>query len=105
MKSGSFAGVLLIVFAVWVVMAANNAERIDRVCRPVTWLGNISVSLTSLVSDGNADAVQGTFNRLNYGCRFTVWRLFFEKSYLKAMKDGKAKPGAQSQGGAQGGAQ
>lgn len=90
-KGLSIFGLAFMVFVVWVVIAASNDARIERTCRPVLWLGNISVSMASLVNSNKEEYVQHIFNKMNYGCRYTIWRLLFEKEYLKAVKAGKVE--------------
>lgn len=92
MMKGSLFGVLFVVFAVWIVLAQGSTARIERACEPVNWIGNIAVSITALsgANTKNQDSVQGVINQFNYGCRYSIWRLFFEKEYLQSLKDKEA---------------
>lgn len=86
MKGFSFAGAMFIVFIVWVTIAKNHGERIERVCSPFGWTGNVSVSLFSLAGTKAADNAQDMFDRVTYGCEYASWRLVFENRYLDVIK-------------------
>lgn len=88
MRFGIFT-LLIAFFAGWVVIAGSAEKRIERVCEPAHWAGNIAVSITQLISFGSADSVQAFFDKSNYSCRFTVWRLIYEKDYLNEINSEK----------------
>ncbi|MBC8737250.1 hypothetical protein F6X40_10565 [Paraburkholderia sp. UCT31] len=70
-------------------MSANPSERIDRVCRPIGWSGSVVVSLSALVLPENQKTVQGWFDKLEYGCRYTAWRLIYQNDYNHAVGQGQ----------------
>lgn len=86
MKGGIFTG-LLVVFIAWVILGDGPEQRIERSCKPTVWLGNVSVSFVQLVSPKFQDKAQEAFDKFDYGCRFSVWRLFYEKEYLKNLEE------------------
>lgn len=88
-KSFSIVTILMVMYIGWIFLASDSQVRIERVCHPVVWGGNVAVSVTSLTFNDSQDSVQEAFNNLDYGCRFTVWRLFYEKEYLEALEKQK----------------
>lgn len=85
-----FWGLVFMAFVVWVLIAGNPSARIENVCRPVGWTGNVTTSLSALVLPDQQLKIQGWFNKLEYGCRYTVWRLFYQDDYnawLQKQKD------------------
>jgi hypothetical protein len=78
-----FWGLLFIGFVVWMMAAATPGLRIENGCRPVGWTGNVVTSLSALVLPAQQTKVQGWFDKLEYGCRYTAWRLFYQEAYNK----------------------
>lgn len=83
---GGILSALFIVFALWVAIGNGPGERIERSCKPVVWFGNLSVSVMQLIDPKFQNPTQRTFDKFDYGCRFSLWRLFFEKEYLKELE-------------------
>lgn len=79
---------IVIFFLSWVLIlpADTKLEKIDRFCAPINWFGNVSVSVSALISDKYPDKVDYAFKKFNYGCRYTIWRLFYEDQYNKENK-------------------
>jgi len=101
-------GLALLMFLGWSLISDTPSQRMERACRPVTWMGNITVSLASLSEPSAREAnkefqsrsgnpppappdkakkplsgsVQETFDGFNYGCQYALWRLFYEREYL-----------------------
>lgn len=74
----------------WIIrifLTTDGAERIERTCTPVEIFGNASVSTTALVADQFTGNVQNVMNTWVYGCRYIVWRSFYEKDYLEFVND------------------
>ncbi len=71
--------VLLLLFLLfgWVIIASEPEERINRACAPVLWGGNVVTSITSMFSESAAYRVEDAVLDVHYGCRYTVWRLFY----------------------------
>jgi len=85
---GQFFGVLMVIFIGWVFIASDPAERMDRACRPVEWSGNMAVSLVALTYPSGQHRTQTAFDNLDYGCQYSLWRLFYESDYLAAPDQG-----------------
>lgn len=69
------------------MLAPTPSQRIVRTCTPINWGGNLVVSITQLVTPKYQASVQHAFEKLDYGCRFSLWRLFYEKEYLKQERE------------------
>jgi hypothetical protein len=95
-----FWGLLLLAFVAWVFIAATPQQRIENVCRPVGWGGNATTSLTALTLPAHQQSVQRWFDKFEYGCRFTVWRLFFQDAYNKWLEAQAQQQAAPAQAGA-----
>lgn len=74
------------IFLVFVFLATTAEERFGRACKPVIWTGNVVESITMLIHDDWTDNVRSGFKSADYGCRFTVWRFFYEEDYIKYQK-------------------
>lgn len=85
-----FWGLVFLAFVVWVFVAGNPQQRIEHACRPVGWSGNVVTSLSALVLPQHQQKVQGWFDGVEYGCRYTTWRLFYQDEYNKYMEAQKA---------------
>lgn len=94
MKGSIFTG-LLVLFIAWVILGDGPEQRIERSCKPAVWLGNLSVSIVQLIDPKYQDKTQAAFDSFDYGCRFSVWRLFYEKEYLKSLEEAENNNGAQ----------
>lgn len=100
-----FWGLLFLGFVFWVIAASSPSARIENICRPVGWTGNIITSLSALVLPAQQATIQGGFDKFEYGCRYTVWRLFYQEDYNKWLAtQGKApvevKPATAASGAA-----
>jgi hypothetical protein len=80
-----FWGLLFLGFVAWIFVTANPSERIERVCRPVGWGGNVVVSLSALAAPDEEKVVQGWFNKLEYGCRYMTWRLVYQTAWNQSV--------------------
>lgn len=78
-----FWGLLFLGFIAWVFISATPNERIEKVCRPIGWGGNVVTSLAAMATPSTQTTVQKWFDRLEYGCRYTTWRLFYQTEYNK----------------------
>lgn len=93
-----FGGLLwsfaFVVYFVWVFMSTDGSERMTRACMPISWVGNVTTSLTSVIVPGWEDESDSLFKKGTYTCEFALWRLFYEKEYLELQKqDGDADDG------------
>lgn len=78
-----FFGLIFLGFVFWIIIATSPTQRIENACRPVGWTGNVVTSLSALVLPNHQTTVQGWFDKLEYGCRYTTWRLFYQEDYNK----------------------
>ncbi len=83
LKLGGWGIVLTILFSLWCMSASDPHDRFDRACKPVEWTGNLFTSMTLLVWDDFAETMNDSWERIDYGCEYTIWRLFFEKEYIE----------------------
>lgn len=90
-------GLPILVFVLWVFAAPVPQERIARVCEPVNWVGNLATSTTALSSANNTSTTARWSDKLNYSCRYMVWRLVYQDDYTKAVAAGLVKPAATGQ--------
>ena len=80
-----FWGLVFLGFVAWVILASNPQVRMARACEPIVWTGNVAASLTAFASSGGAASVQKWGDKFDYGCRYTLWRLFYQTAYNKSM--------------------
>lgn len=113
----------MFIFIGWIFLAPTAEGRLQRSCQPVSWVGNVFVSLAALfggerdeaappsllhrdvLRDGPgsaeakpADAVtktRRTFDKATYTCRYTLWRLAYEDDYKAAVKKMQDEQAAQ----------
>lgn len=81
-----FWGLLFLAFVVWIFMAGDGSTRIARGCRPIAWGGNVVVSLTALALPNQQSGVKRWVDKVEYGCQYTAWRLFYQDDYNKALE-------------------
>lgn len=96
-----FWGLTFLAFVVWVFVASTPTDRIENGCRPVGWAGNVVTSLTALVLPDQQRRVEKWFDKLEYGCRYMTWRLFYQEKYnawLAQQAVGAAVPAAPTTG-------
>lgn len=76
-----FWGLVFLGFVFWIISATTPLSRIENACRPVGWTGNVVTSLSALVLPAQQAKVQSWFDKLEYGCRYMTWRLFYQEAY------------------------
>lgn len=76
-----FFGLLFLAFVGWIFVAGTPTDRIDHFCRPISWTGNVVVSMSALVLPKSQTTVQGYFDKVDYGCQYMTWRLFYQSDY------------------------
>lgn len=87
-------GIPLLLFVLWIFAAPFPQERIARTCEPVNWIGNIATSTTALSAEDHTETSVRWSDKLNYSCRYMVWRLIYQDAYNQAVKDGLITPAA-----------
>ncbi len=90
-----FWGLIFLGFVFWIVIASSPSQRIENACRPIGWTGNVVTSVSALVLPTQQTKMQGWFDKVEYGCRYTVWRLFYQDAY----NQWKARAAAQAETG------
>jgi hypothetical protein len=87
-----FWGILFLIFVGWIFIPGHPTTRIEHACRPIGWGGNVVTSLTSLVLPAQQSTTQNWFDKFEYGCQYTVWRLIYQDEYNKhlAAQTGKS---------------
>ncbi len=86
LKLGGWGIVLTMFMSIWIMMASDPHERLNRACKPVEWTGNLFTSLALLTWPSTTERVRSTFERTDYGCEFMLWRAFYEKEYVEMMR-------------------
>ena len=84
-----FWGFLFLAFVAWIFIAPNGETRIQHACSPVSWAGNVAVSLTALAVPEGQGGVKKWSEKAEYGCEYTAWRLFYQKKYDEYLKNQK----------------
>lgn len=82
---GAIIGVSMMAWLLWLGIVTSPKERMERACAPVVWTGKIGVSMAMLAdtSERAAKTTSEWFEGANYGCQFTLWRLFYEDDWKK----------------------
>lgn len=83
----SLIGISLLIFIGWIAVGGQPTERIERFCRPVSWTGNIVSSLFQLGAPGIVPYISNGFTNTEYGCRYTSWRVLYEKDWVVAQQE------------------
>lgn len=81
MLTKEFWGLLFLGFVAWIFISATPGERIDKACRPIAWGGNVVTSVAAMATPSSQTTVQKWFDSLEYGCRYTTWRLFYQRDF------------------------
>ncbi len=87
MKQGVLShlfGAAMVFFLVWMMLASAPSDRISRACMPVEWTGSIGVSLSALLFPQGQEKTQSAFDSMQYGCEYSIWRLFYEEEFVQA---------------------
>lgn len=75
--------IIFLLFSGWILITPSPAERINKACAPIIWAGEIVESVAMFSGAGLADSVRESSRSIDYGCRFTVWRFFYEKDWAE----------------------
>lgn len=78
-----FWGLLFLAFVAWIILATTPQKRIEHACRPIAWVGNVITSGSALAIPSQQTTIQKWFDKLEYGCQYTTWRLFYQEEYNK----------------------
>lgn len=80
---GAIVGVAILAWTLWVGVTSSAQVRMERACAPVVWTGKMGVAFAML---GNSEerfvhSTKEWFEQANYGCQFTIWRVFWEDEW------------------------
>lgn len=81
-------GIPVLMFVWWVFTAPVPQQRIERVCEPINWVGNLGTSATALATDTHTGTAERWSSKLDYSCQYMIWRLFYQKDYNAAVAAG-----------------
>lgn len=83
---GFLTSIFLMSWVIWIAFTSSPIERLERTCAPTTWIGKFSTSVAMLADDSERSVapIRETFVRMNYGCKFTLWRVFYEDDWKRA---------------------
>ncbi len=82
---GAIVGFAMMAWIGWIAVVTSAKERMERTCAPVVWTGKVGVSI-AMLADTSEKAAKSTadwFDGANYGCQYTLWRLFYEDDWKK----------------------
>ena len=85
-------GIPVLCFIFWVFIAPLPGDRIERVCEPINWAGNLMTSGSALASASHTETAVRWSDKMDYSCKYMVWRLFYQEAYNKAVAAGQIKP-------------
>ena len=89
-----FWGLLFLAFIGWIFISDSPNERLERVCKPIPWTGNLVTSLSSLVVPQHQVNIKRFSEKVDYGCQYTLWRLIYQEDYNKYVERKKAADAA-----------
>jgi hypothetical protein len=79
------------------IFASTDPQvRMERTCLPVEYSGRIGTSSMMLIKADWAGPTNEFFEGINYGCKFVIWRMFYEESWNSAKPVDKASAVATS---------
>lgn len=91
-KLGGIGTILIVAFLFWALSAGTPQAKLQRGCRPVIWMGSVATSLATLTSYEWGKKTQAAVVNTDYGCRYTLWRFFYEDEYQSAVDAGLIDP-------------
>lgn len=81
MMAKPFATFFFILCMVWlgsIFVTSDPNLRIERTCKPITWVGKLVGSVASASNTGNESSINGGFYPVVQGCKTVVWKLFYQ---------------------------
>lgn len=93
---------------VWIggiFVTSDPRTRIDRACVPVTFADSLLVAVVQVIHEPYAMGAHEMMLSVEYGCKFTVWKTFYEerekssrveRTEITAIQKSQAKPAASS---------
>ena len=77
-----FSMIFFIMVMVWagsIFVSSDANTRIERSCAPISYIDKMVVAVVQLVHEPYALPTHELMLRLEHGCRFTVWKTFYEQ--------------------------
>lgn len=84
-KFGEIVFGLFLIWMAWIFIGGTGQQKLDRACRFNEWTGNLVTSLAELSFPSTTKQVQYFWQRIDYGCEYTLWRLIYEDDYKAAV--------------------
>jgi len=82
-----FGVAFFVLCMVWfgaILITTDPQERIDRACTPVLLADRAMSSSMQLINESWGVSTHNAFEDVHFGCRFVVWRVFYEQDWNKA---------------------
>ena len=67
-----------------IFVTTDPQVRMDRTCVPVEYMDRAGTAGMQLVDASWGAATHQFFQNMHYGCRFVVWRVFYEEDWNRA---------------------
>lgn len=77
--------IFFIAVMVWIggiFVTSDPRTRIDRACVPVTFADSLLVAVVQVIHEPYAMGAHEMMLSVEYGCKFTVWKTFYEEREL-----------------------
>lgn len=90
-----FSLIFFIVVMVWmggIFVSTDPQVRMDRTCVPVEYMDKAGSGAMQLIDPGWGHATHKFFQNMQYGCRFVVWRVFYEEDWKRAQQQSQGRP-------------
>lgn len=84
-----FSLIFFVAVMVWmgaIFVSADPQTRMDRFCIPVEFARRAATGGMGLVDDGWGASTNKFFDNMHYGCRYVMWRMFYEEEWDKAQQ-------------------
>jgi hypothetical protein len=86
---------LVLVWLGSIVVTSDPTERIDRSCSPLTIVDKAAVATALLLNEQLAAGTKRAMADWQYGCRFIVWKVFYEGDWQMHAAQAAAQDTAQ----------
>lgn len=103
-----FSLIFFIAVMVWmggIFVSTDPQVRMDRTCAPVEYMDKAGSGAMQLIDPGWGHATHIFFENMQYGCRFVVWRVFYEEDWKRAQQQQQGRSQAAVRGAEGGGAE
>jgi len=90
-----FSLIFFILVMAWIgaiFVSSDPQVRMDRTCVPVEYMDKAGTGGMQLVDPVWGQATHKFFENMQYGCRFVVWRVFYEDEWKKAQQHPHVPP-------------